>query len=851
MDLWKAVMAGDVPNAMIKKCADILVPYLGEMYRATFRLDHYPSNWRIYDTIVLRKPGRKDYTKPNSYRPICLLKTIAKPLSIAVTEYLSHLAEKHHMLPDTHFGFRPGRSTTDALLAVDQFIKDAWHDGDVVSGLFLDVKGAFPSVHIPRLVADLRRKGVPAEITRWIVRKLDGRRTTLVFDNYRSRLMAIEAGLDQGCPLSGLLYNFYNAALGELASRIPRRSLIPGFADDIAIFVRGRNFQVVRRDLGYIIRDEDGVLDWADTHNCNYAKDKWALIDFTHRRTPDGLRPLRGGALRIERDITVAPSDSAKYLGVMLHYKLSWTQQWNIAIARGTAWTNAVARMMRSKMGIRLQFARQVYRAVCLPRMLYAAELWATPARRQQPRAPHIPRDRAPSGILAKMASVQRRALLSIAGAMRTTATCVLEAHLNIMPIDLHLDVLRHRALVRHATLPPTHPIHKALRHARSTTRCSHISALTALVRRYRVNPELMEVIDVVRQHPAWTTPFVTHISPDRDDAVVTDAIHTATDDVTVYSDGSAHDGHVGAAAYLVRRDGTTRHLQLYLGRDLHYTVHAAEGVGIVLAAHLIRTETQIPRAVSFGVDNQAIILGCRQYRHGRGQWAIDIFRKKIIDLRRETRASFTVRWTPGHIGIAGNEEADELAKAAADGPTNSSPHADLPPELREPIPRSAAAISQEFVKRTKTRALKRWRQSKQYAKIRLIDKTLPSNAYLKLVKGLMRRQSSLLIRLRTGHSPLNRHLWAIKVVDSPGCDACGRHEEETVRHYLTTCPAHERARATLRSKIGPRNAGDIAALLTQRKLLRLLFKFVDTTRRFRDLLGTVTGDEFNRTIYN
>jgi ribonuclease HI len=303
--------------------------------------------------------------------------------------------------------------------------------------------------------------------------------------------------------------------------------------------------------------------------------------------------------------------------------------------------------------------------------------------------------------------------------------------------------------------------------------------------------------------------------------------------------------------AYLVRRDGTTRHLQLYLGRDLHYTVHAAEGVGIVLAAHLIRTETQIPRAVSFGVDNQAIILGCRQYRHGRGQWAIDIFRKKIIDLRRETRASFTVRWTPGHIGIAGNEEADELAKAAADGPTNSSPHADLPPELREPIPRSAAAISQEFVKRTKTRALKRWRQSKQYAKIRLIDKTLPSNAYLKLVKGLTRRQSSLLIRLRTGHSPLNRHLWAIKVVDSPGCDACGRHEEETVRHYLTTCPAHERARATLRSKIGPRNAGDIAALLTQRKLLRPLFKFVDTTRRFRDLLGTVTGDEFNRTIYD
>jgi hypothetical protein len=151
----------------------------------------------------------------------------------------------------------------------------------------------------------------------------------------------------------------------------------------------------------------------------------------------------------------------------------------------------------------------------------------------------------------------------------------------------------------------------------------------------------------------------------------------------------------------------------------------------------------------------------------------------------------------------------------------------------------------------TKARALKRWRQSKQYARIHRVDKTLPSNAYLKLVKHLTRRQTSLLIRLRTGHSPLNRHLWSIKVADSPGCDACGRYGEETTQHFLLSCPAHERARAELRSKIGARNASNIPTLLTQRKLLRPLFKFVDTTRRFRDLLGTITTDWLNRITYD
>jgi hypothetical protein len=84
------------------------------------------------------------------------LKTLAKPLSIIVCKYLSHLAKKHNLLPNMHFGFCPGCSTMDALLVVDNFVKDAWDNGNVVLGLFLDVKGAFPSVHILQLTADLQ-----------------------------------------------------------------------------------------------------------------------------------------------------------------------------------------------------------------------------------------------------------------------------------------------------------------------------------------------------------------------------------------------------------------------------------------------------------------------------------------------------------------------------------------------------------------------------------------------------------------------------------------------------------------------------------------------------------------------
>ena len=40
---FKAPGANSIPNAVIKQCTDILVPYLGPLFRATFDLKVYPS----------------------------------------------------------------------------------------------------------------------------------------------------------------------------------------------------------------------------------------------------------------------------------------------------------------------------------------------------------------------------------------------------------------------------------------------------------------------------------------------------------------------------------------------------------------------------------------------------------------------------------------------------------------------------------------------------------------------------------------------------------------------------------------------------------------------------------------
>jgi len=60
-------------------------------------------------------------------------------------------------------------------------------------------------------VHDMRNRGVPQQYTDWIACKVTGRHTMLKFDGYKSEPLLLSKGLDQGCPLSGIAFQFYNS----------------------------------------------------------------------------------------------------------------------------------------------------------------------------------------------------------------------------------------------------------------------------------------------------------------------------------------------------------------------------------------------------------------------------------------------------------------------------------------------------------------------------------------------------------------------------------------------------------------------------------------------------------------
>ena len=117
---------------------------------------HYDP-WKQFTTVVLCKPGKPRYDVPKAYRPIALLNTMWKVLTGIITDHLTYITEKYHLLPDHHFGGRPGRTTTDALHLLTYRTKDAWRKGKVASVLFLDIEGAFPNAVTEKLTRNMKR----------------------------------------------------------------------------------------------------------------------------------------------------------------------------------------------------------------------------------------------------------------------------------------------------------------------------------------------------------------------------------------------------------------------------------------------------------------------------------------------------------------------------------------------------------------------------------------------------------------------------------------------------------------------------------------------------------------------
>ncbi|OAX36338.1 hypothetical protein K503DRAFT_695325, partial [Rhizopogon vinicolor AM-OR11-026] len=138
-------------------------------------------------------------------------------------------------------------------------------------------------------------------------------------------------------------------------------------------------------------------------------------------------------------------------------------------------------------------------------------------------------------------------------------------------------------------------------------------------------------------------------------------------------------------------------------------------------------------------------------------------------------------------------------------------------------------------------RWLNQWKQSPRYARSIVIDPSMPSNKFIKLISSLPKQQTSVYTQLHTCHIPLSHHLHKTNRVDSTHYPTCpGRNK--TIYHYLFHCPQYAHERHILFNALR-RQATSISYLLISDKATEPLMRFINSTGRVKPTFDEISID--------
>ena len=141
-------------------------------------------------------------------------------------------------------GFRKHRSTTDHLVSLERYLRDAFAQRQQAVGLFFDLEKAYETTWQYGIIRDLHRIG------------LRGRLPVFVSEYLRDRRIRVRIGTtlsdvfypEEGVPTGGVLdVTCFGLKINGLPSCIARDIFKALFVDDLAICFRGRSLDTIER----------------------------------------------------------------------------------------------------------------------------------------------------------------------------------------------------------------------------------------------------------------------------------------------------------------------------------------------------------------------------------------------------------------------------------------------------------------------------------------------------------------------------------------------------------------------------------------------------------------------------
>jgi len=612
--------------------------------------------------------------------------------------------------------------------------------------VFFDLEKAYDTTWRHGCLADLHKAGLKGHLPIFISNFLSDRHFKVRTGTTLSDLFPQEMGVPQGSILSVTLFGL---RINDIVKTLSPAVQCCLYVDDFTIYIRSATLPDAEQQLQQTINN---LQTWCDHNGFKFSPAKSECILFRRPRAKprDPILTLNGSNIPVATEI--------KYLGIILDNKLTFISHITQLKTKCLKSLNILKVVAHYDWGGDKCTLLNLYRTLIRSRIDYGCFIYGS----------------ARPSYIKMLHPVINQALRLCLGAFRTSPEDSLHVEAGELPLALRRTKLALQYAVKLAA-NPSHPTYNSIFQA---THEATFRTLPKLIPPLgiRLATDLQQILPnpstITRTQllplPPWHIATPTVIL---DDELITMKNTTAPhvlrsrfgeislqypDHQPIFTDGSKVGSHVAAAAIIPPH---TLQQRLPDGSS----IYSAELTAIQIAITHI-TQQQEQRNYIIFSDSQSALKAIANATIDNTIIA-DIL-TKLHD--RTTTQKIIFCWIPSHVGIKGNEAADQAAKAALSLPICNAtiPASDLRPSITKLV----------------TEAWQKIWDSKTNNKLHAIQPRVNQHQNNPRTS---RRNEITISRLRIGHTRIT-HSHLLEGGPPPICIPC--NQPLTVQHILIDC---------------------------------------------------------------
>lgn len=398
---------------------------------------------------------------------------------------------------------------------------------------------------------------------------------------------------------------FWNIILDDLfEEKLPDGCHLQAFADDVLLIVNNKKVADLETTANKALKI---IFEWGKEAKLSFAPSKTQLIAFT---------PKAKAAKIIINNTELHYVDEIKVLGIIVDKNLKFIKHVKYIIDKSLKIYNKLSKFVRPTWGAQPENIRIIYKHVIVPIITYAAGIWGSATKYEL--------------VKNQLRSLQRGFAIKIIRAFKTVSATASIALAGLTPLHLKVDEVAALEKAKMSGITPMLPDDIPIERPAKSYELLHPADRKQIIFHYAVSQ-----IDINKLCPSELT--------------------------QIYTDGSKHnEDRVGAAFVAYKPDGC----KIVKKFKLHPT-------SSVYQAELFAIENACSWATQNEILNIAILsdslssLKEIENKDSNNRAVVSIH-KYIRDIESNNGKVIFI-WVKSHIGINGNEEADEAAKEAAE----------------------------------------------------------------------------------------------------------------------------------------------------------------------------------------